>query len=81
MDVPLALKNIGIRNGLNGYKRKSSTFSHKAVADGFSVFLILQIDRKSPFAPLLENGGGCKAETDICNLTYKKVKIGNTGKI
>ena len=28
MDVPLALKDIGIRQGLKGYTRKSSTFYH-----------------------------------------------------
>ena len=27
MDVPLVLKDIGIRHGLKGYTRKSSTFS------------------------------------------------------
>ena len=26
MDVPLALNDIGIRKGLKGYERKSSTF-------------------------------------------------------
>lgn len=36
MDVPLALNDIGIRYGSKGYKRKSSTFSHKAVVDGLS---------------------------------------------
>ena len=38
MDVPLALNNIGIRNGLKGYKRKSSTFSQQADVDGFFAF-------------------------------------------
>ena len=30
MDVPLALNYIGIHQGLKGYNRKSSTFSHLA---------------------------------------------------
>lgn len=34
MDVPLAINDIGIRNGLKG-DRKSSTFSHKADVVGF----------------------------------------------
>lgn len=38
MDVPLTLNDIGIRNGLKGYKGKSSTFSHKAVVDGLSAY-------------------------------------------
>ena len=37
MDVPLALNDIGIRNGLKG-NRKSSTSSHKADVVGFSAF-------------------------------------------
>ena len=36
MDIPLAQNHIGIRIGLKGYKRKSSTISHEAVAGGFS---------------------------------------------
>ena len=40
MDVPLAINNIGIRNGLKG-DRKSSTFSHKADVVGFSAFFML----------------------------------------
>lgn len=39
MDVPLALNHIGIRSGLKGYKRKSSTFSYKTDVVGFSVFI------------------------------------------
>lgn len=37
MDVPLAINDIGIRNGLEG-NRKSSTFSHKADVVGLSVY-------------------------------------------
>ena len=40
MDVPLVLKDIGIRYGLKGYKRKSSMFSHKADVGGLSAFVI-----------------------------------------
>lgn len=58
MDVPLALKDIGIRNGLNGYKRKSSTFSHKTVVDGLSAFLTVSYDRKLSFVFLLLMLGG-----------------------
>lgn len=36
MDVPLALNDIGIRLGLKGYTRKSSTFNRKAGVDGLS---------------------------------------------
>jgi hypothetical protein len=35
MDVPLAINDIGIRNGLQGYIRKSSTVSQKADVVGF----------------------------------------------
>ena len=39
MDVPLALNNIGIRNGLKGYTRKSSTFGHQTDVGGLSALL------------------------------------------
>ena len=39
MDVPLALNNIGIRHGLKGYTRKSSTFSLQTDVVGFSVYI------------------------------------------
>lgn len=42
MDVPLVLKDIGIRHGLKGYKRKSSTFSQKTGVVGLSAFLVTQ---------------------------------------
>lgn len=35
MDVPLALNDIEIRQGLKGYKRKSSTFSFMADVEVF----------------------------------------------
>lgn len=38
MDVPLAINDIGIRNGLKG-NRKSSTFSHKADVVGLSALI------------------------------------------
>ena len=41
MDVPLALKDIGIRNGLMGYKRKSSTYYHLADAVGLSALFTM----------------------------------------
>ena len=41
MDVPLALNHIGIRSGLKGYKRKSSTISHKADVVGLSAYISL----------------------------------------
>ena len=40
MDVPLALNHIGIRSGLKGYKRKSSTFSYKTDVVGLSVLFV-----------------------------------------
>lgn len=52
MDVPLALNDIGIRHGLKGYTRKSSTFNRKADVDGLSmlsngyIYFILRINRK-----------------------------------
>lgn len=54
MDVPLALNDIGIRYGFKGYKRKSSTFSHKAVVEGFSVFLAVSNDRNGMIVDLFE---------------------------
>lgn len=39
MDVPLAINDIGIRNGLQGDIRKSSTVSQKADVVGLSVFI------------------------------------------
>lgn len=45
MDVPIALNSIGIRNGLKGYKGKSSTFSQKTVVNGLSAFLKASDDR------------------------------------
>ena len=53
MDVPLALNDIGIRYGFKGYKRKSSTFSHKAVVDELSAFLMVSDDRKRLFVDIL----------------------------
>ena len=38
MDVPLKLNDIGIRIGLQGYKRKSSTFSLMTDVGGLSAF-------------------------------------------
>ena len=40
MDVPLALKDIGIRYGLKGFKRKSSTYYHLADAVGLSALYV-----------------------------------------
>ena len=42
MDVPHALNNIGIRHGLKGYTRKSSTFSLQTDVVGLSAFLVTQ---------------------------------------
>lgn len=36
MDVPLVLIDIGILQGLTGYKRKSSTIGHKTDVVGLS---------------------------------------------
>ena len=42
MDVPLALNDIGIRQGLKGYKRKSSTLNFKVGVGGlFIIFMCL----------------------------------------
>lgn len=38
MDISLALNDIEIRQGLKGYKRKSSAISQKADAEGLSAF-------------------------------------------
>ena len=39
MDIPHVLNEIKVRYGLKGYKRESSTFSHKTDAVGLSVFI------------------------------------------
>lgn len=39
MDVPLAINDIGIRQGLKGYKRKSSTFSQITGVVGLSALV------------------------------------------
>lgn len=41
MDVQLALKDLGIRSGLKGYTRKSSTFSHMTVIGGLWFYCVL----------------------------------------
>lgn len=41
MDVPLALNDIGIRYGLKGYIRKSSTFCFRTDVVGLSAFISL----------------------------------------
>ena len=38
MDVPLALNDIGIRHGLKGYTRRSSTFSLQTDVVGLSAY-------------------------------------------
>lgn len=38
MNILLVTNDIGIRHGLKGYKRKSSTFSPKADVVGLSAF-------------------------------------------
>ena len=45
MDVPLAINDIGIRNGLKGYKRKSSTFSQQADVVGLSAYISFFFER------------------------------------
>ena len=39
MDVPHVLNDIEIRQGLKGYKEKSSTISYKVDVVGLSVFI------------------------------------------
>ena len=56
MDVPLALNDIGIRHGLKGYTRKSSTFSLQTDVVGLSAYNI---------AFLLERVTICKRSTLI----------------
>lgn len=41
MNVPLELKDIGYRNRLKGYKRKSSTFRNKTDVVGLFVILLV----------------------------------------
>lgn len=43
MEVPLALNDIGIRKGLKGYKRKSSTLCLTTDVGGLSTFNHLMI--------------------------------------
>ena len=40
MDIPLELNDIGIRHGLNEYRRKSSALSQQTGVVGFSAFKI-----------------------------------------
>jgi hypothetical protein len=42
MDVPLALNDIIIRQGLKGYKGDSSMFSHKADVVGLSARIFIK---------------------------------------
>jgi len=44
MDIPLALHDVGFKNRLKGYKRRSSTFSSKADVDGLSAFCDIKMD-------------------------------------
>ena len=53
MDVPLGLKDIEIRHGLKGYKRKASTISHTTDVGGFSAFLLNHDDRNGSIDILL----------------------------
>lgn len=39
MEVPLVLNNIGMRYGLTGHNRKSSTPSQMTGAEGLSAFI------------------------------------------
>jgi len=59
MDVPLALNDIGTRYRVKGYKRKSSTFSHKTVVGGLSAFLTALNDRNKSFVFLFLMMGAC----------------------
>lgn len=43
MDIPLELNNIGIRYGLKGYKRKTSTFSLQTDVVGLSAFINVRV--------------------------------------
>ena len=52
MDVPLALKDIGIRHGLKEYKRKSSTFSPKADVVGLSASFTMAKMRVTNYLPI-----------------------------
>lgn len=52
MDVPLALKDIGIRHELKGYKRKSSTFSHLADVVGLSALFTMTMMKIANYFPI-----------------------------
>ena len=67
MDVPLALNDIGIRNGLKGYKEKSSTFSHKTVVDGLSAFLAVSNDRNGILADIIKQIASVKTRLIAVN--------------
>lgn len=45
MDVPLALNDIEIRQGLKGYKRKSSTFSYLADVVDFLQYVFVRVPK------------------------------------
>lgn len=51
MDVPLALKDIGIRHGLKEYKRKSLTFSPNADVVGLSALFTMATMRVTNYVP------------------------------
>ena len=83
MDVPHALNDIGIRQGLKGYKRKSSTISHKAGVGGLSVFLLVAIlcvqscfnkDNESMGVPIEEMIDIANHFEEICE-TYTEWKL------
>lgn len=44
MDVPLALTDIGNRNGSKEYERKSLTFCHRTDVMDFFVFIYLNVN-------------------------------------
>lgn len=52
MDVPLALKDIGIRHGLKKYKRKSSTFCHLADVVGLSALFTMTMMKIANYFPI-----------------------------
>ena len=58
MDVPLVLNDIGIRQGLMGYKEKSSTFCQTTDVVGLSALYKLNELSTINFFPILNDRKG-----------------------
>lgn len=70
MDVPLAHQNIGIRYGLQGFKRKSSTSCHKAAVVG--LFELFTIDKLNTVNGKPNFSGSLLTEKEDLSTNYWK---------